>query len=517
MDRRGLGTVKPMDLEALAEHREGSLAEVPFGAVLLAHALEERTLALEIQRRQVRKTILLEQGVPVECRSNLLRETFGEFLVGEGRITAFQCREALAEAATRGILIGAVLIEKELLDPLDLRGALQRNFGHKLLECFTWIDGEYRLFPELPETQVPTPVNVSRLVFNGLTRFTPPEKMYAWIGPLMRRPLSLNPDPPTPLTDIRLSAQQRQIVTHLRQTRYARDLLRQCTLPRDEVLRTLAALVVMGVVVIRRRAMDRDPLETEIAADLAEAMESEPERREQPQPAESEAVVLSAPDAQRLRNEIAVEHMAHSGQNAFEFLGIEANASEAEVRRRYVELMERYGPARFEAPALRGVRPMADDLLRATVNAYELVSNQQQRDIDPLPQREREITAAELERSMSSEHGTGEAAPGAEELLVDAIPGTGLAGAAIEEPADAVESAYARFRESPDRAEQALEELACLERAGARLYAAEICHSLGDFATARDQFRHGCALWAQTTDRPTGSPSDDPSATNAAT
>ena len=143
---------------------------------------------------------------------------------------------------------------------------------------------------------------------------------------LMRRPLSLHPDPPTPLTDIRLSARQRQIVTHLRQTRYTRDLLRQCTLPRDEVLRTLAALVVMGVVVIRKRAVDRDPLETEIAADLAEVMESEPEHREQPQPTESEAVVLSAPDARSLRNEIAAEHMAHREQNAFEFLGIDADA-----------------------------------------------------------------------------------------------------------------------------------------------------------------------------------------------
>jgi hypothetical protein len=514
MDRPEPGSVKPRDLAALAEHPEGSLAEVPFGAVLLAHALEHRTLALEIQRRQIRKTILLEDGVPVECRSNLLRETFGEFLVGEGRITAFQCRESLAEAATRGILIGAVLMEKGLIDPLDLRGALKRNFGHKLLECFTWIDGEYRLFPELTETQMTSPVNVPRLVFNGLTRFTPPEKMYAWVGPLMRRPLSMHPDPPIQLAHLRLSAQQRQIVAHLRKTRYARDLLRQCGLPRDEVLRTLAALAVMGVVVIRKLAVDRNPLKTEIAADLAEAMDSEPERRKRPEPEVSVAVVLSAPDAHRLRIQIAAEHVEQRGKNAFELLGIDVGASEGEARRRYVELMERYAPARFEAPALQSVQHMADDLLRAAVNAYEIVSSLQQRPVEPRPQREQEASLAESECATSSERQSRETAPAAEEILLDDVASTGREAAAAAESSDEAESAYARFRASPDAAERALQELASLDSAGARLYAAEICHSLGEFATARDNFMRGCALWGETSERASGAPSEDPGATS---
>jgi len=504
--------VKPTDLATLAEQREGNLAEVPFGAVLLAHALERRTLALEIQRRQIRKTILLEHGVPVECRSNLLRETLGEFLVSEGQITAFQCRESLAEAAARGLRIGAVLIEKGFLDPLDLHRVVQRNFGHKLLECFAWTNGAYRVFPELPETRSTTPVNVPRLVFNGLTRFTPPEQMFAWIGPLMRRPLALHPDPPVALAHLRLSAQQRQIVTRLRQTRYARDLLRQCTLPRDDVLCTLAALVVMGLVVIRKLEVDRDPLKAEIEADLAEAVESEPaaepaaepERGEQSPLLETETVGVSAAEAHRFRNEIAAEHMTHRKKDASELLGITADTSDAEVRRRYVELTERYAPARFAAPALRGIRPMADDLLRATVNAYRDVSNRQMRDVGLAPRRWNRTPFAESEHPTGCERRTQERSLGAEDQLANEIPTGDLPESAGAESADGVESAYALFRASPEEGERALEILASVDSVGARLYAAEICHSLGDLATARDHFRRGCALWAEGTNRAEG-------------
>ena len=103
-------------LAALAKRREGSLDEAPFGAVLLAQCLEQRSIALELRYCNVHKTVLLDHGVPVECRTNLVRETFGEFLVSEGRISAFQCKESLAEAAERGVRIGVVLIERGFLE-----------------------------------------------------------------------------------------------------------------------------------------------------------------------------------------------------------------------------------------------------------------------------------------------------------------------------------------------------------------------------------------------------------------
>ena len=64
----------------------------------------------------------------------------------------------------------------------------------------------------------------------------------------------------------------------------------------------------------------------------------------------------------------------------------------------------------------------------------------------------------------------------------------------------AVSLAYARFREDPECAQQSLDELLALARAGyssplVYLYCAEICSSLGDSDAAETFFHTGCELW----------------------
>ena len=85
----------------IARLRSGSLAKIPFGQLLHAYATERRTLCFEIRRRHIRKTIVLEDGSPVDCRSNLVHETLGQFLLSRGRLTEFQCQESLSRSAER--------------------------------------------------------------------------------------------------------------------------------------------------------------------------------------------------------------------------------------------------------------------------------------------------------------------------------------------------------------------------------------------------------------------------------
>ena len=151
--------------------RSGSLADLPFGQLLCTLATERRTLCVEIHRRHIRKTIVLEDGSPVDCRSNLVHETLGRFLVSCGQISEFQCQESLARAAERGERMGKVLIELGLIDESELQTALQAILGRKLLECFTWQDGEFRVISELPEAklEVIAEINVAQLLFTGIT------------------------------------------------------------------------------------------------------------------------------------------------------------------------------------------------------------------------------------------------------------------------------------------------------------------------------------------------------------
>ena len=67
----------PQQLEDIASRQEGSLQEIPFSPLLCALSFQKKTTVLEIRRRQVWKKIVLEEGLPVDCRSNLVHETLG--------------------------------------------------------------------------------------------------------------------------------------------------------------------------------------------------------------------------------------------------------------------------------------------------------------------------------------------------------------------------------------------------------------------------------------------------------
>ncbi len=456
-------------LAALAKRQEGNFDEVPFGAVLLAQCLEQRSIALELRCRNVHKTVLLDRGVPVECRTNLVRETLGEFLVSEGRISAFQCKESLAEAAERGVRIGAVLIERGFLDPIDLPGALQRNLGRRLLECFTWQRGDYRLLPELPTTTPTSRINVARLAFTGLSRYTALEQMFSWVGPLPNRSVFLHHQPPVGMDDLRLPQTLRNLVTTLQREQSVKSLLARSRLSGDELIRSLAALAVMEIIVVRRASTDVEELEDEIQIDREEESFAE---KEEP-PYEGSDRELSPEETFRLRNEITVEHMTLARKGAYEVLGVTADTPKTEVRRRYVELVEHYAPARYETAELRSVAAMADDLLRATVTAYRDISNPQ-----------------------SGEPGT--APTDADVARHSAPPLLENAGTAPVEKPEAVIQARPTARED---SESALEHLAGIDGPGARFLSASIAFSLGDHATAHDEFLRGCSLWAENPDR----------------
>ncbi|HEY4574747.1 MAG TPA: DUF4388 domain-containing protein, partial [Thermoanaerobaculia bacterium] len=203
-------------LEEIARLREGSLAEVPFAPLLLAHALRQSSLVLELRRRQVWKRILIENGVPVDCRSNLTHETLGRFMVAEGKLGEEDFTACLSRSASRGVPFGEILLEHGLVTPADLFRLLQQNLAKKLLDLFTWNEGELRWLDEAPAAASSLKVKVPQLILTGVTRFAPQEEVDMSVAPLVGKKLVLHPKPPFPIEDLRLSRHQSQIAEALR-------------------------------------------------------------------------------------------------------------------------------------------------------------------------------------------------------------------------------------------------------------------------------------------------------------
>jgi hypothetical protein len=271
------------------------------------------------------------------------------------------------------------------------------------------------------------------------------------------------------VNDLCLPPTLRNLITTLRREQSVQCLLKRSTLSSDELVHSLAALAVMEVIVVRRASKDVEALDDGIRIDLEE--ESFPEEEECPY--ESSDRELSPEEAFRLRNEITVEHMTLARKGAYEVLGVTADTPKAEVRRRYVEFVDYYAPARYETSELRSVAHMADDLLRATVTAYREIADPRRGKPGAAP------TDADVARHS------------APPTLEDAGP------APIEEPESVIEVRPTAREDS----ESALEHLAGIDGPGARFLYASIAFSLGDHATAHDEFLRGCSLWAERSDR----------------
>jgi hypothetical protein len=491
--------MNPHDPSRIATLLRGRIQDVPFGELLHAFALRRRTLSF------------------------LLHETIGELLVNEGRISSFECKECVTLAVERGMRVGQVLLEMGLIRDDELHAALQRNLARRLLECFTWTEGEFRVLSGLPESEPTGRVNVTQLIFTGITRFAPESEVNRGFGALLGKDLVLQPSPSVALKDIRRSPHHDRLLRRLRRPTPAEELFRGAGMSKDELIRVVYALSVLGILapamplsagIAPRGAGKREREEPRPSSERAPAADEEIELEleidleesagERDAPDTSEAVFaartagLSTTEAEVLRRTIALEYEKFRDRSPIDILGLPDGATARDARRRYVELCARYAPGRFEAQGLRSVAELASELLSLTVRAYmELkqgnAGEERGRSETPTaPDREKLARDYRRQAIERLESGNFSAASGLFELAVGCNPG---------DTACCVELAYTRFREDPANAEESLGRLleaASRGQAGPQVYfyAAEISQSLGEVDDARERFLRGCELWS---------------------
>jgi len=333
------------ELLDISRLRAGRLAQVPFGVLLMALAVHGRTLAVEVRRRQLAKTISLEGGVPVDCRSNLAHETLGRFMVAAGKLGEEDFNTCLGRSAARGVPLGEVLVEEGLVTPSELFRLLQQNLAKKLLDLFTWREGEFQLLSEAPAAGSPLKVRAPQLVVTGITKLAPQEEVDAAVGPLVGRRLALQAAPPFPLAEIRLTARQAAIVEALRGKPRLDELAAATGLPFDEINRLVYALGVLDAVA----TADRVSAEERLRAPAARRDEPAAAPLSPPPPAGGPAPSAPAPaqETERLRNEVLQAYLAYRKQDPFDLLGVPEDSSPAALEEGFLAYAGRFAPWRF--------------------------------------------------------------------------------------------------------------------------------------------------------------------------
>jgi len=350
---------------------KGDLGEIPFPVLLHALAVHHRSVVLSIERRQVKKDVILENGVPMDCQSNLLPDTLGKFMVGRGDLTEEQNLTILSKSATTGQSFSDLLVTEGVVSPHDLYKILQQNLAKKLLDAFTWKSGAFRVSTTLPEVDSPLKVNAPQLVLTGISKFAPESEIADAMAPFESKKFFVHRKPPVPLGELRLTKEHQEILRLLAQGKTLSELQSETGADRNRALRLLYSLAVIGV------AIPEDWREAEPEGDAEADVPDSDFAASAPAPAAAPPV--PAENAVEIRNQVMEMYLRFRKLDAFDLLGIKEDATREQVEKAFIDYCAKFLPARFASPDLQAMEEKARELFIAGGRAFGELSNPETR------------------------------------------------------------------------------------------------------------------------------------------
>lgn len=358
---------------------KGDLGEIPFPVLLHALAMHHRSVVLSIERRQVTKNIVLENGVPVDCQSNLLHDTLGKFMVGRGDITEEQNLELLSTSATTGKSFTDLLVSEAIVSPHEVYRILQQNLAKKLLDPFTWRSGTFHVSTVLPDLDSPLKVNAPQLVLTGISKFAPETEIAEAMAPFEEAKFFINSNPPFSLKELRLSRGHQEILALVSLGRKISELVSQSGMERPRVLRVLYSLAVIGAALPEGWIQGARGAEAGPApAPAPETSFAEAETEAAPESIAS-AAAPELGEVAEIRNQVMETYLRYRKLDAFDLLGVSEDATRDQWEQAFIDHSERFLPAKFRHPELQNMEEKARDLFLAGGRAFGELQNPETR------------------------------------------------------------------------------------------------------------------------------------------
>lgn len=347
------GTQSDSPAKVEVEPIAGTLGKIPIPLVL--HRLYQQKLSglLHVQKKAAKKVIYIKNGYPVFVRSNILGECLGRMLVKNDTITQVDCDQSIDNSKTSGRLQGTVLIEMGLLTPQDLHEALKRQVTEKLLNVFSWTEGQFRFVPQSDFKKNVTSIELSpaTLILDGITRYWNKTQTEEYLRPHLKDYLKQAENPLYRFQDMGLSRRGEEVFAECLGDITLEAILERHPLSRREVQQLLAALLVSGMVTPQTTA---GRIDDETRA-----------RRKAERPIDSE-----------LRKKIIEDYKRIMSADFFTALDVEHKCDSSSVRRAYYKLAKQYHPDRFLGRGLSNdMEHKVNEIFGHITQAYTILSD----------------------------------------------------------------------------------------------------------------------------------------------
>ena len=317
-----------------------SLVEHCVAKVMWNAMSQELSGALVFESGKRRKTLILSAGSPVQIGSNVARETLGNRLLSAGRIDGHALKESIARAREGEGRQGEILVRLGCVTQAEVDRALVSQSEEKLLELFSWADGEVVYRPDV--TEVARASNLSswtpcEAILRGI-QLTSSKRVERLLAPFWDDRVELGP---AELTDV------------------------EAAIP--AVSAALSSLKVQRDAMVGEIAVGHGPALYGLHLVSAVSFSAAEERTERKVGGSG----LAADE--ELRERIAEQE----NQTHFEVLGIKHDARAESVRNAFLTLAKRFHPDRYSSEG--ETRELAADVFARISRAHEVLSDSQAR------------------------------------------------------------------------------------------------------------------------------------------
>jgi hypothetical protein len=149
----------------------GNLEDMHLADLLQWCATNIKTGKLRLRRDPIEKTFFFNRGRLCSSTSNSPRETLVQFLIRSRYVTEEELNRAFTAQVRLNMQLGEVVTRLGLISESALTNLFRLKTEESIYDCFLWPDGDFAFLDgKLPDIAVPTPCDITHLVFEGVRR-----------------------------------------------------------------------------------------------------------------------------------------------------------------------------------------------------------------------------------------------------------------------------------------------------------------------------------------------------------
>lgn len=349
--------------------KKGNLRDYSLPRLLVSLNRDKKTGTLKVSTSLFTKKLFFISGNIIFASSNYDDDRLGEVLLKLGKINLEQYEKSVELLKKTGKRQGAILVELGYLTPKELFWSVKYQVQEIVYSLFQLEEAEYEFIEnEVPSDEVITlKIGMGDLIYEGVKRINNWTRIQREMPP-MDTVLGISKDRAAVFQEINLDQSDKEVLTLVDGKKTIKEILNLSEKGSFSALKTLYVLYSIGILDIISTSED--------VTDSAK---------------ESEETDTLSPEEQNLIVEIEELHSKLYELSAHELLGLSADCSPQEAKKRYYQLAKKYHPDRYANIKKEGFKEKLTDIFDALTKAYKSIKDGKEEVVEakPAPQEQK--------------------------------------------------------------------------------------------------------------------------------